>query len=162
MNTILTDRQIIQRVENSQPDDVQFIEGFVREKVWQGVKSYGLDPCGYTFRLLEAPQVTRMFGREYTELRAGDLHRYHSSYEYFNMPDDVIGFVSGKYSYEKLGVHLVPFTLEPGWSGNLELTLINHSTLPRTVWFNEGIGQVHFYELSQYPINTYIGDNNQC
>jgi dCTP deaminase len=107
--------------------------------------SYGLGPCGYDIRI-----------RESLTLKPGD-YRLASSFERFNMPDDLVAFVADKSSWARLGITVQNTIIEPGWCGFLTLEISNHSA--KSAFIQEGmpIAQIIFQRLDEPTELPYIG-----
>lgn len=76
--------------------------------------------------------------------------------EYFNMPNNWFGMVTPKSSYARLFISAIVTPLQPGWSGDLVLEIVNNSCHECIVYVNEGICQINFFE-GDYPNVTYKG-----
>lgn len=84
--------------------------------------SYGLSCCGYDIRLAEAHVIY-----------PGEF-RLASAYEYFRIPDDVVGIVHDKSTLARLGLTVQNTVIEPGWHGFLTLELKNENARPEPTW----------------------------
>jgi len=77
------------------------------------------------------------------------------SVEYFRIPEDVLGLVVGKTTYARCGLSIQTSPLEPGWQGNVTLSIANVSPLPVKVYANEGIAQVLFFQGDEASVTNY-------
>ncbi len=61
----------------------------------------------------------------------------------------------GKSTYARCGiiVNVTPF--EPEWEGHVTLEISNTTPLPATIYSNEGICQVLFFESDEECLNSY-------
>ncbi len=80
-----------------------------------------------------------------------------SSLEYFRVPKNVKGRVTGKSTYARCGVFLNLTAMEPGWCGRLSMCIANLSKSPMRLVVGEGIGQAEFDVLAGSPDNPYEG-----
>lgn len=71
------------------------------------------------------------------------------SLEYFKMPDNVLGIVTGKSTYARCGIVVNVTPLEPAWEGFLTISISNTTPCPVRVYAGEGIAQVIFFESEQ-------------
>ena len=71
------------------------------------------------------------------------------SVEKFRIPSDIFGMVTGKNTYARCGVVVVPTTIDPGWHGRLTFTIHNTNPLPVKVYANEGIAHVLFMDVDE-------------
>lgn len=75
--------------------------------------------------------------------------------ETFDMPDDVVGHVTDKSTWARLGISVFNTIIEPGWSGRLVLEIRNNNVWPVVLTAGVGIAQVIFHKLSSRPVKTY-------
>lgn len=66
------------------------------------------------------------------------------SVEYFNIPNNITGFLYCKSTYARIGMNMAPTVLKSGWSGQLVLEICNQTDKELIVYANEGIGSVYF------------------
>lgn len=138
--TILSGRTLVQMEEGGRG----LIAPFFVRTVSHGM-TYGVGPAGYDVRAAH-----RMW------LPARTV-RLNSTIEYFRMPDNILGRVSNKSSWARLGVDAAHSTvLEPGWEGHLTLELENKTTAPIHIAEGQPIAQVIFEYLDQ-PAVPYNG-----
>src|SRR6476660_6251143 len=71
------------------------------------------------------------------------------SVEYFRIPRNVLTICVGKSTYARCGIitNVTPF--EPEWEGYVTLEISNTTPLPATIYANEGIRQVVFFEADE-------------
>lgn len=74
--------------------------------------------------------------------------------EYFKMPKDVVGIVTGKSTIARSGLSIMATPLEPGWEGYLTLEYANTTPLPVKLYAGMGGGQIVFFRGEQ-PLTTY-------
>ena len=67
------------------------------------------------------------------------------SEQYFKMPDNVLGLVTDKSTFARMGSSLFNTVIEPGWNGILTLQIVNNSPRPVALYPGRGIAQVLFY-----------------
>jgi dCTP deaminase len=165
---VLSDREIIQRVENS-----GMIEPFVDHQVSQGVISYGLSSYGYDFRV--ANEFKIFSNVNYTAVDpknfdpAAFVDTVTDAYcvippnsfvlartlEYFRIPRDILTICVGKSTYARCGIIINVTPFEPLWEGQATLEISNTTPLPAKIYANEGIGQVVFLRASQECVVSY-------
>jgi dCTP deaminase len=109
--------------------------------------TYGLSQCGYDIRIDQ--DITLGCGH-------GMFHLA-SSFEEFNMPNDVMGVVHDKSSWARRGLSVKNTVIEPGWRGFLTLELF--SGAPNLLHIKRGcpIAQVVFHKLDQECEKPYNG-----
>lgn len=71
------------------------------------------------------------------------------------MPGNIIGLAWGKSTYSRCNVNVYCQPVEPGWSGQLSILVVNYNDRPAKVYANEGICQIVFFELDQPVKNEY-------
>ena len=98
--------------------------------------SYGLSEAGYDIRIAQTIWLYpfRRF-------------RLASTFEYFQMPDDLVAVVHDKSSWARRGLSVFNTVIEPGWKGWLTLELVYHGWMPLKIPAFTGIAQVLFHEL---------------
>lgn len=64
--------------------------------------------------------------------------------EYFRIPRDVIGLVSGKSTYARMGIVVSNTVIEPEWHGHITLEFSNTTPLPAKIYAHEGVAQILF------------------
>jgi dCTP deaminase len=70
-----------------------------------------------------------------------------SSYEYFQIPENILGIAVGKSTYARSGIHINTTPLEPGWRGHLTIEISNSCPSPVKIYSYEGIAQVLFFMI---------------
>jgi len=80
-----------------------------------------------------------------------------STYEYIEIPDDIVARLEGKSSLGRIGllIHSTAGYVDPGWKGNLTLELSNVAKLPITLYYKMKIGQLSFLRLTTPAENLY-------
>lgn len=76
--------------------------------------------------------------------------------EWFYMPRDVLGNCLGKSTYARGALSVIVTPLEPDWSGNLVVEVVNNCNLPVRMYLNCGIAQVLFFQGE--PCDSGYGD----
>ena len=76
------------------------------------------------------------------------------SFEYMNIPNDVLVICLGKSTYARCGLIVNVTPLEPDWHGHITLEFSNTTTLPAKVYANEGVAQLLFFQ-GEEPAVTY-------
>lgn len=71
-----------------------------------------------------------------------------SSFERFEMPDDLVGIVHDKSSWARRGLSVFNTVLEPGWKGYLTLELVYHGWGVLRIPAGSGIAQVIFHQVT--------------
>lgn len=66
--------------------------------------------------------------------------------EWFNIPRNILGICLGKSTYVRAMVSILVTPLEPEWTGNLVVEIVNHSSSPVKIYPNQGIGQIVFHK----------------
>ena len=80
-----------------------------------------------------------------------------STYEYIEIPDDIVARLEGKSSLGRIGllIHSTAGYVDPGWKGHLTLELSNVAKLPITLYYKMKIGQISFLRLTTPAENLY-------
>lgn len=81
------------------------------------------------------------------------------SIEVFNLPKDIVAVCQGISDYARCGLHIDVATLEPGWKGQAELKIFNHSNNRIRLFPGRGICQLHFYRIE--PSDTALKKKSQ-
>lgn len=81
-----------------------------------------------------------------------------STVEKVNIPPNIQCTVYGKSSIGRIGleIHLAGL-IDPGFSGNITLELVNHSDVPITIKKRDKICQLRFDEMKNVPNKLYNG-----
>jgi dCTP deaminase len=139
---------------------------FEKEQVKKTNISFGLSSFGYDIRLAEEfklfnppqgiivdPKKMKedIFRRVKTRVCTIPANSYvlAKSLEYFKIPDNVLGVVTGKSTYARCGVLVNVTPLEPGWEGFLTISISNTAPRPLKIYAHEGIAQIIFFESDQ-------------
>jgi len=165
---ILSDREIIERVEKE-----RMIDPFVNHQVSDGVVSYGLSSYGYDFRVANEFKIfsnvnyTAVDPKSFDEASFVDVVTNDycvippnsfvlaRTVEYFRIPRDILTITMGKSTYARCGIILNVTPFEPTWEGQATLEISNTTPLPARIYANEGIGQVVFLRASQECAISY-------
>lgn len=163
---VLNDREIAELCRSSPPLVVPFVP------CQEGKPSYGLGSFGYDVRLgrrflvpadrrdvvLDPLRFPPGLFQEVEADRAFALAPHTmvlaESVEWVNMPDDVLGLVTGKSSYARCGLVMNMTPLEPGWRGRLTIELVNRSPYPIRLHVGQGIAQILFFR-GERPTRIY-------
>lgn len=144
---ILPAQRIRQLCQGERP----LVSPFSERTVSHGM-TYGLSAAGYDVRI-----------REEVQIRSGSFVLA-STVERFNMPDNLIGRLTNKSSWARLGVSVHHSVIEPGWRGylTLEIFCVRHELESRgfgalTIGAEAPIAQVVFEELSEPTDQPYTG-----
>ena len=83
------------------------------------------------------------------------------SVEYFKIPRDVLTICVGKSTYARCGiiVNVTPF--EPEWEGFVTLEISNTTPLPATIYANEGLCQIIFFQSDEVCEVSYADRKGQ-
>jgi dCTP deaminase len=139
--------------------------------------SFGLSEAGYDITIKESIEFTpnkkvNIFGKKQDLIKRfsnnyiDDFFNFKteyfngrfllaSSFEYFQMPNDLIGEVKDKSTWARQGLSVFNTVIEPGWEGYLTLELVYHGQETLYIPSGSGIAQVIFYETT-VPA-SYIG-----
>ncbi len=109
-----------------------------------------VDPTCYTAPLLRVDED----GLEYVLQPPNSLMLGHTM-EWFNIPRDILATCLGKSTYARVGVSLIVTPLEPEWSGNLVVEIVNHTNSPVKIYPGQGIGQLTFHKASSTCLVSY-------
>lgn len=127
---------------------VQPIVPFAERTTFRGM-TYGLGPAGYDIRIAEDLDI------------APGGFVLASSFERFQMPNNLLGVVHDKSTWARLGLCVQNTVIEPGWEGFLTLELTNHNSqaLGNRIRLIRGmpIAQVIFHILDQPTSQPYRG-----
>lgn len=143
------------------------------------VPSFGLSSCGYDvrlapeFKLFTKPNDGRIIDiLNFKEEDIVDVVERNSvvippgglllgrTLEYFNIPDNIVVTVVGKSSWARLGASVIVTPMEPGWSGELVVEVINGTNLPLKIYAGVGIAQLVFNKIPR-PEVTYSDRNGK-
>ena len=98
--------------------------------------SFGLSEAGYDIRIAQA--VTLHPLKRFTLA---------STYEYFDMPTDLVGVVHDKSTWARRGLSVFNTVIEPAWRGWLTLELVYHGWGVLRIPEGAGIAQVIFHQI---------------
>lgn len=121
------------------------ISPFVDGKEVLNGKSYGLSAASYDVRIAHA-----------LSLLPGEAALAHTV-EDFNMPDNVVGYVVDKSTYARRFVTAFNTLLDPGWTGNLTLELVNLGPSVVDIAAGDPIVQIAFHWLDEATDLPYVG-----
>lgn len=107
-------------------------------KLRQNGVTYGMSEAGYDIRI-----------KQTLWLHPFRRFRLASTYEYFEMPTDLVAIVHDKSTWARRGLSVFNTVIEPGWKGWLTLELVYHGLKPLKVEAGSGIAQVIFHELAE-------------
>src|SRR5712664_2700368 len=144
----------------------RMIEPFADDPARGGVISYGVSSYGYDMRVapefkiftiaLSAVVYPKRFDPKSFVEFSGDVcivppnsFALASSVEYFRIPRNCLTICVGKSTYARCGiiVNVTPF--EPAWAGYVTLQISNTTPLPASIYANEGLCQVIFFESDE-------------
>lgn len=148
------------------------IEPFEAGQVRDGAISFGTSSYGYDFRLTREFMVPEFEPGAYidpknssavafTQLTADSILVPANSFilarslEYFRIPRDVLGIVTGKSTYARSGVMVNVTPLEPEWEGHITIAISNTCPVPAKVYALEGIAQVIFFAAESVCLTSY-------
>jgi len=163
--TLYVDHLIDSLVQSS-----ELITPYEPSQVRVGV-SYGLSAVGYDARLgedlkimklpkgavldpLEPPQPEDFVEAKDWIIPSKSIALGHTV-ETFTMPDNIMGISIGKSTYNRIGLYMTTAVLEPGWRGQLTVSLSNLTPFPIRVHPNMGICQVIFWQGAATPRVPY-------
>ena len=106
--------------------------------------SHGLSEAGYDIRIAQT-----------VVLHPLRRFRLASAFEYFDMPEDLVGVVHDKSTWARQGLSVFNTVIEPGWHGFLTLELVYHGWGVLRVPKGAGIAQVLFHQLEE--VGKYEG-----
>lgn len=174
----LNDKQIVALCGPTDPMINPFVGRQFAHEGDRPVVSYGLDSYGYDIRLSPEPlMVSCRQAGDLRDVKAATLESYQeleqhetenglvtiippggaalgTSLELFNMPRDVWALVVGKSTYAREFLLCLCTPLEAGWKGQLVVELKNLTDDPISVYHNEGIGSLRFFQ-GEEPSTTY-------
>ena len=112
-----------------------------------------LDPLNFQEHSLTLLPVKKHNGRDVVFMPPKSVALAHSV-EWFNFPANVTGQCVGKSTYARIGVDQFGTPLEPGWSGQVTIELVNHTNAEAILYIGMGILQVQFFS-HKIPDVTY-------
>lgn len=114
------------------------LEPMIRTKEKAHGVSYGLSEAGYDVRIA---QTVTLNGRSRFALA--------STFERFDMPDNLVGIVHDKSTWARQGLSVFNTVIEPGWEGWLTIELVYHGAGTLEIPEGAGIAQIIFHEVSR-------------
>jgi dCTP deaminase len=87
-------------------------------------------------------------------LQGGDV-AFVGIYEKMSIPENTIGVVFPRSSITRLGVQVVSTYMNPGYRGNMPLTIINHTRHQITLKPGYRVAQLVLFSLNEEPSKTY-------
>jgi dCTP deaminase len=163
---LLSDRDIRAEVEAGRVKIDPFDSGMVQPssvdvrldrffRVFENHRYPHIDPA------VEQPDLTRLVepeGDEAFVLHPGEFVLA-STFELFQLPDDLAARLEGKSSLGRLGLltHSTAGWIDPGFCGHVTLELSNVATLPIKLWPGMKIGQMCLFRTSspaEYPYGS--------
>lgn len=139
----------------------RMIEPFVESQTRDGAISYGLSSYGYDARVADEFKIftnldsatvdPKKFSDSSFVERQGETctippnsFALARTVEYFRVPRDILVICLGKSTYARCGIIVNVTPLEPEWEGHVTLEFSNTTTLPATIYANEGAAQFIF------------------
>lgn len=108
----------------------------------------------------EAIAASLEAAHERIPLQIGDefiLHEHQfvmaTTLEYVGMPQNLAGYVMGRSSWERAGLHVRPARVAPGYRGCIQLQLVSHKDLPITLVTGARICQLMLFPVSN-PVTS--------
>lgn len=100
--------------------------------------SHGLSEAGYDIRISQ-------------DVTLHPLKRFSlaSTYEYFDMPDNLVAVVHDKSTWARRGLSVQNTVIEPKWRGWLTLELVYHGWGVLRIPAGAGIAQVLFHQITE-------------
>jgi len=164
---IKNDRWIIEMSERH-----KMIDPFEKEKVKEGVISFGISSYGYDIRVADEFKIFRNKHMGIIDPKNFDSRLFETiksdyceippnsfilgrSYEYFRIPRNVLTLCLGKSTYARCGIIVNVTPLEPEWEGYITMAISNTAPVPALIYANEGIAQVIFFASDELPLLSY-------
>lgn len=150
----------------------RMIEPFVEAQTRDGAISYGLSSYGYDARVADEFKIftnldsatvdPKKFSEESFVERQGptctippNSFALARTVEFFRVPRDILVICLGKSTYARCGIIVNVTPLEPEWEGHVTLEFSNTTTLPATIYANEGAAQFIFLKGESPPEVSY-------
>ncbi len=154
------------------------IKPFEPQQIKKNNISYGLSSYGYDIRIADEFKVFKGSDKDIIDpknIKPGLFEDFKGSscvipsnsfvlamsFEYFKMPSNVLALCAGKSTYARIGVIVNVTPLEPSWEGYITIAISNTSRCPTTLYANEGIAQVVFFESDEQCRVTYADRKGQ-
>lgn len=80
---------------------------------------------------------------------------YIGIFEKITIPDHTIGIVMPRSSITRLGIHIIPSFMNPGYSGFMPLTIANHAGIPVILKPGCRVAQLILFTLDSFPCRIY-------
>ena len=174
--TIKSDRWIIEKAAQGMIEP--FETGQIRTKgtdkvISYGTSSYGYDVrCSNDFKVFTNIHSATVDPKAFSETSFVDVSgetcvippnsfALASTVEYFRIPENVLTICLGKSTYARCGIIVNVTPLEPEWEGHVTLEFSNTTTLPATIYANEGVAQMLFFESDERCQTTYKDRNGK-
>jgi dCTP deaminase len=100
--------------------------------------SFGESHAGYDIRVSGDSSVVRLNPGEFKLM---------VSYEYFNMPDNIMALVKDKSTLARKGISVFNTVIEPGWKGYLTLEVVNQGGSHVNFYVGMPIAQILFFQV---------------
>lgn len=124
-------------------------------KIFTNINSTIVDPRNVDPRCYTAPELrTDDDGLLYVIQPPNSIMLGHTR-EWFNIPRNILATCLGKSTYARVGVSLIVTPLEPEWSGNLVVEIVNHTSSPVKIYPEQGIGQLTFMQAAVVCETSY-------
>jgi len=148
------------------------IEPFNKDRVREGVISYGVSSYGYDMRIADEFKIFTNINNTIVDPKSFDIKSLIDfkgdvcivppnsfvlgrSVEYFRIPREVLVICLGKSTYARCGIVVNVTPLEPEWEGFVTIEISNTTPLPAKIYANEGIAQLLFIEGSEVCETSY-------
>ena len=158
--TVLSDKWIKKAAQKG------MIKPFVNKQVRKGKISFGLSSYGYDARVSNEFKIftnvnsgivdPKVFKKESFVTKIGkeciippNSFALARTMEYFKIPENVLVICLGKSTYARCGIIVNVTPLEPEWEGHVTLEFSNTTSLPATIYANEGVAQMLFLESDE-------------
>ena len=155
--SILNDKQIKKHVnENNMINP--FEDKLVSKGISHGLSSMGYDVrCSDEFKIFTNVNSSIVDPKNFSEtsfitIKGSEIlippnsFALVASLEYFKIPRNVLGLVTGKSSYLRCGINTPSSVLEPGWEGQITLEFANTTPLPAKIYAFSGAAQILFFK----------------
>ncbi len=76
-------------------------------------------------------------------------------HEKISIPEDAIGIIFPRSSITRLGIQIITTYMNPGYAGNMPLTIINHSGMKITLKPGYRVAQLVLFSLTELPEINY-------
>jgi len=161
--SILPDWRIRELCQEGLLPKKPMIDPFEDRQVRDGKISYGLSSYGYDIRVADEFKVfdeqtfhycdpKQFYHESFRDIKAAaciippNSFLLARSFEYMRIPRSVMAICVGKSTYARCGIIVNVTPLEPEWEGFITLEISNTAPRPATIYANEGICQIVFFE----------------